>query len=70
MASTPTPYNHISQTGAPMTASRTATITRETSETQINLELAIDGSGQADIKSGVPFLDHMLTLFAVHGFLT
>lgn len=51
-----------------MTASRTATIQRETKETNIDLSLAIDGSGQAQVASGVPFLDHMLTLFTVHGF--
>ncbi|EKD36909.1 MAG: hypothetical protein ACD_75C01329G0004, partial [uncultured bacterium] len=32
------------------------------------LELVLDGSGKCDVKTGVPFLDHMLTLFAVHGF--
>ncbi|MEW6428625.1 MAG: imidazoleglycerol-phosphate dehydratase HisB [Thermodesulfobacteriota bacterium] len=48
--------------------SRTATITRKTRETAIDLALAIDGSGKADIRTGVPFLDHMLTLFTVHGF--
>ncbi len=47
---------------------RQGEIKRRTRETDINLSLAIDGSGQAEIKSGVPFLDHMLTLFSVHGF--
>ena len=46
---------------------RTATINRTTSETDISLTLEIDGSGQADVQTGVGFLDHMLTLFARHG---
>ncbi|WPD23250.1 MAG: imidazoleglycerol-phosphate dehydratase HisB [Candidatus Electrothrix scaldis] len=47
---------------------RESTIERETLETQIALQLNIDGSGKADISTGVGFLDHMLTLFTVHGF--
>ncbi len=47
---------------------RKAVIDRKTNETQIRLELGLDGTGQVDLKTGVPFLDHMLTLFAVHGF--
>lgn len=47
---------------------RKATIARKTGETDIELELVLDGSGTCDVKTGVPFLDHMLTLFAVHGF--
>lgn len=43
-------------------------IARITKETDIVLELELDGSGQGEIKTGIPFLDHMLTLFAVHGF--
>ena len=46
---------------------RTAKITRNTAETEIELELNLDGGGKADIESGVGFLDHMLTLFASHG---
>ncbi|MCA9062355.1 MAG: imidazoleglycerol-phosphate dehydratase HisB [Planctomycetaceae bacterium] len=46
---------------------RSAQISRETSETQIRLSLDLDGSGQCDIQTGVGFLDHMLTLFARHG---
>jgi len=45
---------------------RTATIQRTTSETAISLELAIDGRGTASIDTGIPFFDHMLTLFARH----
>jgi imidazoleglycerol-phosphate dehydratase len=48
---------------------RTATIARKTNETQVKLELNLDGSGQAKIKTGVGFLDHMLDLFARHAVL-
>jgi imidazoleglycerol-phosphate dehydratase len=47
--------------------SRTATIERNTKETRIRLTLDLDGAGNADIATGVGFLDHMLTLFAHHG---
>lgn len=46
---------------------RTATITRNTRETQIRLELNLDGSGQGSWQTGMGFLDHMLELFARHG---
>ncbi len=45
---------------------RTATVNRKTAETQITLELNLDGSGQADVATGVGFFDHMLTLLAKH----
>lgn len=47
---------------------RQATIARKTGETDIHLDLDLDGKGEHKIDSGVPFLDHMLTLFTVHGF--
>lgn len=47
---------------------RKAEINRKTKETDINLRLNIDGRGQAQVATGVGFMDHMLTLFAVHGF--
>ncbi|MBQ3862377.1 MAG: imidazoleglycerol-phosphate dehydratase HisB [Clostridia bacterium] len=46
---------------------RTAEIKRKTKETDIVLTLSLDGSGKAEIDTGVGFLNHMLTLFAVHG---
>ena len=49
-----------------MTDNRTATITRRTNETQIELTLNLDGSGQAQIDTGVGFFDHMLHHVAVH----
>lgn len=47
--------------------SREATIERNTAETQIRTRLLVDGGGEAKVRSGVPFFDHMLTLFARHG---
>ena len=45
---------------------RSAQLKRATKETQIALKLVIDGRGKSSIKTGVPFFDHMLTLFAKH----
>ncbi|MBQ5568212.1 MAG: imidazoleglycerol-phosphate dehydratase, partial [Oscillospiraceae bacterium] len=45
---------------------RNAEIDRKTAETNISLELELDGTGKSEINSGVGFLDHMLTLFAKH----
>jgi len=47
---------------------RKSEIKRQTRETDISVKLEIDGQGKAEIATGVPFMDHMLTLFAVHGF--
>src|SRR4051794_20765279 len=49
---------------APM--ARTAEIARNTSETQITVKLDLDGSGRAQVTTGIGFLDHMLTAFARH----
>ena len=46
---------------------RTASIQRDTRETQIRLSLNLDGTGKAEISTGCGFLDHMLELFARHG---
>ncbi|HKM22073.1 MAG TPA: imidazoleglycerol-phosphate dehydratase HisB [Lachnospiraceae bacterium] len=47
---------------------RTATIKRTTNETDINMVLNIDGTGDSDINTGIGFFDHMLSGFAKHGF--
>jgi imidazoleglycerol-phosphate dehydratase len=47
--------------------SREAVIERKTSETSIKTRLNLDGKGVSNIRSGIPFFDHMLTLFARHG---
>jgi imidazoleglycerol-phosphate dehydratase len=47
--------------------SRASSVKRKTNETNIELTLNIDGEGQSNLKTGVPFLNHMLDLFAKHG---
>ena len=47
---------------------RTAVVHRKTFETDIKVSIDLDGSGKRDISTGIGFLDHMLTLFAAHGF--
>lgn len=46
---------------------RSYELTRTTGETDISLRLNLDGEGKADIETGVPFMEHMLDLFAKHG---
>ncbi len=46
---------------------RIGKIERKTKETQIEVSINLDGEGKSDIKSGIGFFDHMLTLFAAHG---
>ena len=48
---------------------RQADVTRNTSETQIQITLNLDGTGKAELDSGVPFLDHMLDQIARHGMI-
>lgn len=51
-----------------MSMERTSEVDRKTKETAINIKLNLDGKGKHEISTGIPFFDHMLTLFAVHGF--
>jgi imidazoleglycerol-phosphate dehydratase len=46
---------------------RTATVSRKTTETDIQIELNLDGGGAVEVDTGIPFFDHMLNLFAKHG---
>jgi imidazoleglycerol-phosphate dehydratase len=48
-------------------ASRVATIARKTKETDIQIRIDLDGSGQYEVETGIPFFDHMLESFARHG---
>ncbi|ADE55377.1 imidazoleglycerol-phosphate dehydratase HisB [Coraliomargarita akajimensis] len=50
-----------------MAEQRIATLERNTKETQIRMELNLDGTGVSEVDTGIPFFDHMLTLFAKHG---
>ncbi|MCX8494125.1 MAG: imidazoleglycerol-phosphate dehydratase HisB [Chthoniobacterales bacterium] len=46
---------------------RSASLDRKTSETEITLRISLDGEGRSSIRTGIPFFDHMLTLFSRHG---
>jgi imidazoleglycerol-phosphate dehydratase len=48
---------------------RTARVQRKTNETSVDIRINLDGKGKYDIKTSIPFLDHMLNLFAFHGML-
>lgn len=48
---------------------RKGIVSRKTSETNIDIQMDLDGSGKTDIQTGIPFFDHMLAAFSVHGFL-
>ena len=68
--------NYIGEVFSKSTASdlvlhmvRQATLERKTSETSINLSINLDGIGKSRIETGIPFFDHMLTLFAKHGLM-
>jgi imidazoleglycerol-phosphate dehydratase len=49
------------------TKSRAARVVRKTKETDVRINLSLDGTGTAQIDTGIPFLDHMLDLFTRHG---
>ena len=51
---------------APTSSPRRSTIVRKTKETDIHVELCLDGSGQYEVSTGIPFFDHMLESFAKH----
>ena len=46
---------------------RRATATRKSKETNISVTVKLDGNGKTSVKTGIPFLDHMLTLLGTHG---
>ncbi|OGP61712.1 MAG: imidazoleglycerol-phosphate dehydratase [Deltaproteobacteria bacterium RBG_13_49_15] len=47
---------------------RIAEVERETKETRIRIRLDLDGTGSSDLSTSIPFFDHMLSLFSLHGF--
>ena len=51
------------------TQKRAALIERKTTETEIRLDLSLDGNGDSSVRTGVAFFDHMLTLFTRHGLM-
>src|SRR5437016_5092443 len=57
----------VAKRGAKQT-SRTAVVHRRTKETDISVTLSLEGAGSYSVETGVPFLNHMLELFARHGF--
>jgi len=59
--------SHLGTRESKNSGARTATIARITSETRIELELAIEGQGRYNISTGIRFFDHMLELFTRHG---
>ena len=52
-----------------MSDARTASVKRDTTETQIELSLNLDGTGTSEFETGLPFFDHMLTQIARHGLI-
>ena len=54
---------------APIQNTRRASVERNTKETQISVSIDLDGSGQLEVETGLPFLDHMLDQIARHGLL-
>ena len=58
-----------SSASAPAAGSRSASVERNTKETQISISLNLDGSGELDVETGLPFLDHMLDQIALHGLI-
>ncbi len=46
---------------------RTAKVNRKTKETEISVDMELDGSGAAEVETGIPFFNHMLEIFARHG---
>lgn len=63
-------HNHLAkfQIGKGDIMARSSTINRKTKETEIEITLNLDGSGNAEVNTGIGFLDHMLEGFARHGF--
>ena len=50
-----------------LAAARVGSVSRKTKETSVEIKINLDGTGVADVASGIPFLDHMLDQIASHG---
>ena len=59
--------NAVTEAAKSAAPARSATVTRNTRETEITVTVGLDGTGRAELASGVPFLDHMLEQIARHG---
>jgi imidazoleglycerol-phosphate dehydratase len=68
MAKPTKPTTARTRRGASAPHGRVASVARTTKETDVRLTLGLDGNGRSEVSTGVPFLDHMLELFARHGF--
>lgn len=66
--STPRKKSRPAAAAVPQGGQRSAEVVRRTRETNVRVRLDVDGRGTYDIETGVPFLDHMLQIFARHGF--
>ena len=64
----PAVSSSLSSNNGAQAQARFAEVERKTRETSVALALRLDGSGRSEIRTGVPFLDHMLESFARHGF--
>ena len=67
VATSAKPRTPASANGQPV-STRSATVERKTRETEVKVDLNLDGGGHGRVETGVPFLDHMLESFARHGF--
>src|ERR1700752_2261727 len=57
------------RSGAGVTPARTGSVPRATKETQVEVELDLDGTGAVEVSTGVPFFDHMLAQLGKHGLI-
>lgn len=63
------PEHRLNRPQPPVLPARTASVSRKTGETNVQVSLNLDGTGQCTAKTGVPFLDHMLHQIASHGLI-
>ena len=69
MSNTPTDHSLRSRSAGDPEKSRTARVERETSESKVQIEVDLDGTGRSEVSTNVGFYDHMLTAFARHSLI-